>query len=77
MQGVLSVTSWAAAALGMDDEVGSLEPGKLADVLVVGGNPAQDINALWNVQEVFFGGNKLERGSDESLQAVRQQPAAL
>ena len=77
LQGVLSVTSWAAAALDMDDEVGTLEAGKLADVLVVDGNPAEDINDLWNVREVFFGGNKLERGSDESLAAVRQQPAPL
>ena len=77
MQGVLSVTSWAAAALDMDDEVGTLEPGKLADVLVVDGNPAENINDLWNVREVFFGGRKLERGSDESLDAVRQQPAQL
>ena len=77
LQGVLSVTSWAAAALDMDDEVGTLEPGKLADVLVVDGNPAEDINDLWNVREVFFGGRKLERGSDESLAAVRQQPAPL
>ena len=77
LQGVLSVTSWAAAALDMDDEVGTLEAGKLADVLVVDGNPAEDINDLWNVRDVFFGGNKLERGSDESLAAVRQQPAQL
>ena len=61
----------------MDDQVGTLEPGKLADVLVVDGNPAEDINDLWNVREVFFGGRKLERGSDESLLAVRQQPAPL
>ena len=77
LQGVLSVTSWAAAALDMDDEVGTLEPGKLADVLVVDGNPAEDINDLWNVREVFFGGNKLERGSADSLAAVRQQPAQV
>ena len=77
MQGVLSVTSWAAGALGMDDRVGTLESGKLADVLVVSGNPAEDINDLWNVEDVFFGGQKLERGSDESLAAVRQQPADL
>ena len=77
MQGVLSVTSWAAAALDMDDQVGTLEPGKMADVLVVDGNPAEDINDLWKVRDVFFSGQKLERGSDESLLAVRQQPAPL
>ena len=77
MQGVLSVTSWAASALDMDDQVGTLEAGKLADVLVVNGNPAENVNDLWNVADVFFEGRKLERGSDDSLAAVRQQPADL
>ena len=77
MQGVLSVTSWAAAALNMDDRVGTLEPGKEADVLVVRGNPAQKINDLWNVEDVYFAGQKLERGSEESQAAVRQTPAPL
>ena len=77
MQGVLSVTSWAAAALGMDDRVGTLEPGKEADVLVVGGDPSADINDLWNVSDVFFAGRRLDRGSEESLAAVRQSPVQL
>ncbi len=77
MQGVLSVTSWAAAALNMDDRVGTLEPGKEADVLVVKGNPAQEINDLWNVEDVYFAGQKLERGSENSRTAVRQMPATI
>ena len=77
MQGVLSVTSWAAAALNMDDKVGTLEPGKEADALVVRGNPAREINDLWKVADVFFAGRKLDRGSDESQAAVRQIPAPL
>ena len=58
------------AALDMDDQVGTLEAGKLADVLVVNGNPAENVNDLWNVADVFFEGRKLERGSDDSLAAV-------
>ena len=72
MQGVVSVTSEAARALDMFDEVGSLEVGKAADVIVVDGNPAEDIGALWNVADVFFGGRLLERGSPESVDAYRQ-----
>ncbi len=77
MQGVMSVTSWAATALGMDDKVGALEPGKEADILVVEGDPSVDINELWNVSEVFFAGVKVERGSEESIAAVRQKPATI
>ena len=74
MQGVMSVTSWAAEALGVDDIVGTLEPGKEADILVVSGDPSTEINDLWNVADVYFKGEKLDRGSDESLAAVRQTP---
>lgn len=77
MQGVLSVTSWAADALGVSDIVGTLEAGKAADVLVVRGNPAEDINDLWNVEDVFLAGRRIERGSDESIAAVRQPPAQI
>ena len=77
MRGIMSVTGQAAAALGMDDIVGTLEPGKEADVLIVKGNPADDISDLWNVEDVFFAGKRVERGSEASLAAVRQTPRAL
>ena len=77
MQGVLSVTSWAADALAVSDTVGTLEPGKAADILVARGNPAEDINDLWNVEDVFFAGRRVERGSAESLAAVRQPSAQI
>ena len=77
MQGVMSVTSWAAEALGMDDRVGTLDPGKEADILVVEGDPSVDINDLWNVSDVFFAGRKVERGSEDSIAAVRQHPATI
>lgn len=41
----------AAELLGVSDRLGSLEPGKLADVVAVPGNPLQDIRAT---QKVFF-----------------------
>ena len=76
MQGVLSVTSEAAKALDMDEAVGTLEPGKEADVIVVDGNPAEDITALWNVDEVFLAGQRVDRGSSESVEAFRQRRPA-
>ncbi len=46
----LEVITWAtrngAELLGMKDELGTIEPGKLADLLVVNGNPAKDITVL-------------------------------
>ena len=74
MEGIVSVTSKAAQALGVDHIVGTLEPGKQADILVVDGDPSKDVNDLWNVLDVFFKGEKVARGSAESLATIRQTP---
>ena len=75
-QGVVSVTGMAAEALGIDETVGTLEPGQQADIIVVDGDPTQDIRALWNVTDVFLGGQRIDRGSGQSLAATRQRPPA-
>jgi imidazolonepropionase-like amidohydrolase len=49
----------AAAAMGLDREIGSVEVGKLADLLVVDGDPLVDLAALANVEVVFLGGTRL------------------
>ncbi|MBM3948510.1 MAG: amidohydrolase family protein [SAR202 cluster bacterium] len=74
MRAVQSVTADAAVALGVDRIVGTLEPGKEADVIVVDGDPSRDVRALWNVREVFLAGKRVERGSDASIAATRQHP---
>jgi imidazolonepropionase-like amidohydrolase len=45
-----------ARALGVSDRLGSLEPGKLADLFVVDGNPLDDIRNTRNVVWVMRGG---------------------
>ena len=62
MEAIVSATSDSAQSCWLDDEVGTLEPGMQADVLVVEGDPSQDINALWNVADVFQGGKLVDRG---------------
>jgi imidazolonepropionase-like amidohydrolase len=55
-QAIEGATRIAAAACGLADEVGTLEPGKAADVLVVAGDAASDIGALEDVLAVYRAG---------------------
>ena len=45
-----------AKLLGWDGQIGALEPGYLADVIAVSGDPLQDISVLGNVSFVMKGG---------------------
>ena len=55
-EAVLACTGRAAAALGVADRVGSIEPGKKADLLVVNGDPTSDISVLRDIDTVLLGG---------------------
>jgi len=53
MQAIQSATSSAADLLGKSNLLGSLQPGKYADVIAVSGNPLEDIRVLENVKFVM------------------------
>ena len=58
-EAILSATSVAAKVIGKDKEIGSIEPGKYADLTIVQGNPFDNINNLSNVQSVFLNGEMI------------------
>lgn len=56
MEAIVAVTKLPAEAIGLDDEIGTLQPGKHADLIVVDGDPLQDIRSLRRVELVMLGG---------------------
>jgi len=66
MQAIVAATKNGAELLGLDDEIGTLEAGKRADVIVVDGNPLEDIAQIGNVVWVMKDGEEVT-GKQEHL----------
>jgi imidazolonepropionase-like amidohydrolase len=56
---IRSATSVAAQVNRLEAKVGVLAPGKLADLIVVAGNPLQELDALNQVQMTFLEGKRM------------------
>ena len=60
MEAIVSATWTAAECLGWDDRIGTLEPGKLADIVITAVDPLSDIVALQDTSKIMLvmrGGN--------------------
>jgi imidazolonepropionase-like amidohydrolase len=60
MQAVTSATLVAAELIEWEDRVGSIEPGKLADIVAVEGDALEDVALLEHVGFVMKGGAVLK-----------------
>jgi imidazolonepropionase-like amidohydrolase len=60
-EALVACTSAAAKALGLDKELGTLAPGKQADIIAMPGNPLENIKALGRVDLVILGGKVVVR----------------
>ncbi|GHB67029.1 amidohydrolase family protein [Persicitalea jodogahamensis] len=57
-----SATLWSAEAVGVSKDLGSVEPGKIADLVIVNGDPLKTIQDAWNVEKVLKNGNVFSIG---------------
>lgn len=57
---LISATRYAAQCTGIDEEAGTLEPGKYADFLILGQNPLESVRNLRSIEEVYVGGVRVE-----------------
>jgi imidazolonepropionase-like amidohydrolase len=56
MQAIQAATSAAADLLGRSNEIGSIKPGKYADIIAITGDPLTDVRLLENIQFVMKDG---------------------
>ena len=56
LQAITAATQTSAASLRRPTDLGTIEAGKLADLIVLGQDPSRDIHAIRSVQRVMSGG---------------------
>ena len=62
-EAVVSATSAAAKLLGIDDRLGMLAAGKIADFIVLDANPLDDIRNTRRISDVYLRGRKVNRSA--------------
>jgi len=64
MKAIQGATLWSAEVIGRDADLGSIQPGKLADFTVIDGDPLADIRATRRVRMVIKGGVVMDTAYD-------------
>ena len=54
LQAVRAATGWAAECLGLECDIGTVEKGKLGDLVVVAGDPLADVKVLQNPERIVL-----------------------
>jgi hypothetical protein len=77
MQSLQSATRDAAEFLGRLQDLGTIEPGKIADLVLLDGNPLYDIRNIRHIRAVFVHGRPFDRGDlDQMLHDAAQAASA-
>lgn len=61
LEALTAATGAAARALGVERDRGFIAPGKLADLILVDGNPHQRITEIERIKYLFLGGREIDR----------------
>ena len=63
MQALQAGTITGARFLGVDRDYGSLEPGKVADFVVLRANPLEDIRNTRQIESIWMNGKQIDRSA--------------
>ena len=61
MEAIVAATRHGAEVIGASDRLGTIEPGKVADLLVLSEDPTEDIRHLRHIELVIQGGQIRQR----------------
>ncbi len=67
LQAITAATLTSARILGVDKELGSIQPGKLADLVLIDGRPDEQIGDIYKTARVFLGGREFDPAALRAL----------
>jgi hypothetical protein len=70
-----AATSGAASFLGVSDSVGTVQAGKLADLVIIDGNPLVDIRSTQSIRTVIVNGRVLDAAERRTILAATARAA--
>ena len=76
MEILIAATRNGAVAYGLDDRLGTLEQGKIADLLVLNANPLEDIANLRDIHQVIKEGQIIDRDALPTITVLDYDPEA-
>jgi imidazolonepropionase-like amidohydrolase len=76
MQAIQAGTSWAAECIGWKDRIGTIEKGKLANLIVVDGDPLAEMKVLTEPARLAHQGWCDRRQPDEARSITPEREAA-
>jgi imidazolonepropionase-like amidohydrolase len=65
LEAIRAATTSAAASLGRSQELGSIAPGKFANIIAVAGDPLEDVRRLEHVSGVIWKGQLVKQGDPQ------------
>ena len=77
MQAILASTRWPAELMHRDKDLGTVEAGKLADLILIEGDPLTDIRTTRNVRTVILDGKIAETRLDPAFRNPMPRAVAL
>jgi hypothetical protein len=74
MEILIAATRHGAEAYGLADSLGTIQPGKVADLLVVDANPLEQVRHLRQIHQVVKGGRVVDRASLPTMRVLQFDP---